>query len=252
MPTQYNSNATKDIARLVCEELGVGFKELPIEDAFTREVEAAQAMLPTGKTLDRLTIQNIQARIRGMRMWNWSNSARGLWLQTGNMSEKAVGYTTIGGDLMGGYALLGNMPKTVVNGLLAYLQTRYGWQSLKLLLQTAASAELAEDQEDERDLMPFAVLDACFELFAGEKLLPDEMYARLRARFTDDDLRALHPAYTDGMLRQWMERFLNLFMHSIYKWVQAPQAVHLYPLDLDRERALQLPVIQSQEWLKIS
>ena len=53
-----------------------------------------------------MTRQNIQARIRGLRMWSLSNSLRGLWIQTSNMSEKAVGYTTIGGDMMGSYSRL--------------------------------------------------------------------------------------------------------------------------------------------------
>ena len=55
------------------------------------------------------------------RMWNWANSAGGLFLQTSNMSEKAVGYTTIGGDMEGALAVIANVPKTVVNYLLDYL-----------------------------------------------------------------------------------------------------------------------------------
>ena len=62
--------------------------------------------------------QNIQARIRGQRMWNWANSSGALFLQTGDMSEKAVGYTTIGGDLEGALSVIANVPKTVVNALL--------------------------------------------------------------------------------------------------------------------------------------
>ena len=57
--------------------------------------------------------------------------------------------------------------------------------------------------------------------------------------------------YRPGMLKDWVKRFCRLFVGSIFKWVQAPQAVHLGVLDLDRERALQLPVVQSPEWLSI-
>ena len=60
-------------------------------------------------------------------MWNWSNSSGGLFLQTGNMSEKAVGYTTIGGDLMGALGVLANVPKTVVMYLLDYLHEKTGY-----------------------------------------------------------------------------------------------------------------------------
>ena len=68
---------------------------LSIEEAFEREVEATKKMLHPGEELTALTVQNIQARLRAERMWNWSNAVSGLFLQTGNMSEKAAGYTTI-------------------------------------------------------------------------------------------------------------------------------------------------------------
>ena len=63
---------------------------------------------------DGLTQQNVQARIRAARMWNWANSAGALFLQSGDMTERAVGYTTIGGDLEGGLSVIANLPKTVV------------------------------------------------------------------------------------------------------------------------------------------
>ena len=208
-------------------------------------------MLGPDRDVTELTKQNIQARLRAIRMWNWANSARAMWLQTGNMSEKAVGYTTVGGDLMGAYSLIGNLPKTTIIALLHDLQSKLKFNSLQTLLATKASAELAFDQEDERDLMPFPVLDACFALFAGEKLLPVDVYRKIRARFTDEELKAMAPDYKPEMLKAWVKRFVVMFIKSIFKWVQAPQAVHLLPLDLDRERAMQLPVVQSLEWLKL-
>jgi len=252
MPTRFNSEATKSIASSLADELGVSFKELPIEEAFVRECEAARAMLRPDEELTPLTIQNIQARVRAARMWNWANTAHGLWLQTGNMSEKAVGYTTIGGDLSGGYSLLGNVPKTLVVELLRYIGEKYRIASIGALLSTRASAELAESQDDEDDLMPFPVLDACFALFVGEKLSPKEMYRVLRAMWTDEELRVLAPMYEPGMLKEWVKKFVRMFVRSVFKWVQAPEAVHLGSLDLDRERALQVPVVHSIEWLQKS
>ncbi|HXV60924.1 MAG TPA: NAD(+) synthase [Vicinamibacteria bacterium] len=251
MPTRFNSPTTRAISTKLCAALGVSFREVPIEDAFEREVEAAQAMLGPSEELPALTRQNIQARIRAQRMWNWANATRALWIQTGNMSEKAVGYTTIGGDLMGAYSLLGNLPKTIVIRLLGYLRKKHDIEVLDELLETKASAELAENQEDEKDLMPFPVLDACFALFAGEKLMPVELYSALRATWTDEELKRMRPDYRPGMLKDWVKRFCGLFIGSIFKWVQAPQSVHLGNLDLDRERALQLPAVQSREWLDL-
>ena len=251
MPTRFNTETTKDVSRKICDELGVSFKEVPIEEAFERELEATRNMLEPGQELTALTRQNIQARLRGTRMWNWSNSASGMWLQTGNMSERAVGYTTVGGDLMGAYSLIGNLPKTMVIVLLDHLGKKYQIATIEDLLVTKASAELADDQEDERDLMPFPVLDACFALFADEKLMPADLYRAVRAMWTDEELRGMRPDYREGMLKEWVKRFVRLFVGSIFKWVQAPQTVHLGSLDLDRERALQLPVVQSVEWLNI-
>jgi NAD+ synthase (glutamine-hydrolysing) len=172
-------------------------------------------------------------------MWNWANAADGLFLQTSDMSEKAVGYTTIGGDLEGALSVIANVPKTVVIALLERLHARFGFDGIGLTLKTAAGPELAARQSAEAELMPFPILDACLNLYAGEKLAPDEITAALPSLFPD-----VEPA----RLREYSERFVQLFTRSIYKWVLAPLALHVGSLDLDRERALQLPVVQRNEW----
>jgi NAD+ synthase (glutamine-hydrolysing) len=159
------------------------------------------------------------------------------------MSERAVGYTTIGGDLEGALGVLANVPKTVVMALLAYLQDQTGLEGIGLVLARPAGPELAPDQEGEQELMPFPALDACFHLFAAEKLLPEEV---------EETLVVMFPAYTREQLRTWIERFTRLFLGSIYKWVQAPISLHIGNLDLDRERALQLPVVQDREWAAVT
>jgi NAD+ synthase (glutamine-hydrolysing) len=97
--------------------------------------------------------------------------------------------------------------------------------------------------------MPFAVLDTCYALFACEKMSPSEVLRVVRTMWSDEELAAMHAGYRPGLLDEWVRRFVRLFRASIFKWVQAPQTVHLGGLDLDRERALQLPVVQSPEWL---
>ena len=87
--------------------------------------------------------------------------------------------------------------------------------------------------------MPFPVLDACLHLYAGEKMSPDEM---ARA------LASVCPDYAPAQLAACADRFARLFTQSIYKWVQSPLALHVGSLDLDRERALQMPVVQRTEW----
>jgi NAD+ synthase (glutamine-hydrolysing) len=238
MPTRFSSDGTRDAAATIAKELGVAFTVVSIDEAFEREMEAAKTMLG-GQALTPVTLQNIQARLRAQRMWNWANSSGGLFLQTGNMSEKAVGYTTVGGDLMGALAVIANVPKTVVMYLLDYLYEKHGYEGIKRVVARPAGPELAHNQVGEDELMPFVVLDACFHLFAGEKLSPAEVRHALGAIFPDIAGTAL-----DG----WVSKFVRLFTQSIYKWVQSPLSLHVGNLDLDRERALQLPVVTQNEW----
>jgi NAD+ synthase (glutamine-hydrolysing) len=238
MPSRHSGGDTRQAAVVLAEELGVELKTIPIDEATDREIEATVAMLGGG-TPSELTRQNIQARIRGQRMWNWANSSGALFLQTGDMSEKAVGYTTIGGDLEGSLSVIANVPKTVVIALLERIETRFGFKGVSATLHTDPGPELADKQVAEHELMPFPVLDACLHLYAGEKMSPDEVAAALKTLFPD---------YKADQLAQWAERFTRLFSQSIYKWVQSPMSLHVGSLDLDRERALQMPIVQRNEW----
>lgn len=240
MPTRFSSGGTRAAAERTAADLGASFTVLPIEDAFDRELEATRAMLGKGgPPPTALTEQNVQARIRGTRMWNWANTSQGLFLQTGNMSEKAVGYTTVGGDLEGALSVIANLPKTVVVALIDRLHRRFGYEGIRLTLGTVAGPELAHNQSGESELMPFEVLDSCLHLYGSEKLAPDEVARALTSIFPERD-----PAE----LAAWADKFTKLFSRSIFKWVQSPLAVHVGSLDLDRERALQLPVVQRAEW----
>jgi NAD+ synthase (glutamine-hydrolysing) len=239
MPTRYSSAETCAAAEQVARDLDAPLAVVSIDDAFERELSAVEKMLQPGETLTALARQNVQARVRAERMWTWANSAGGLFLQTSNMSEKAVGYVTIGGDGEGALSVIANVPKTVVNYLLDWLYDTTKAEGIRLTLLKPASAELAEDQEDERELMPFEVLDACFALFAGEKMSRPEVALAMRAIF---------PEHAADKLDDWVARFVRLFGASIYKWVQAPISLHVGNLDLERERALQLPVVRRDEW----
>jgi NAD+ synthase (glutamine-hydrolysing) len=240
MPTRFSSDGTRDAAARIAADLGASFQVLPIEEAFKRELDATRVMLGEGGPAPTaITQQNVQARIRGQRMWNWANSSGALFLQTGNMSEKALGYTTVGGDLEGAFSVIANLPKTVVIALIERLYRRFGFEGIRLTLSTTAGPELAENQSGEEELMPFEVLDACLYLYGAEKLATDEVATALPSLF---------PTRDPAQLRAWAQKFSRLFTQSIFKWVQSPLAIHLGSLDLDRERALQLPVVQRTQW----
>jgi NAD+ synthase (glutamine-hydrolysing) len=238
MPSRYSGEATRGAAAELARELGVPLRVVPIDEAFDREVAATREMLGEEEPTE-VTRQNVQARLRALRMWNWANSSGALFLQTGDMSEKAVGYTTIGGDLEGALSVIANVPKTVVGALLERFLERFGFAGIRRTLETAPGPELTEAQAAEEELMPFPVLDACLYLYAGEKLSPPEVAVALRTLFPD---------LAADRLAAWAGRFAGLFTRSIFKWVQSPLALHVGALDLDRERALQLPVVQRNEW----
>lgn len=239
MPSRHSQAATRTAAHTLATELGVELRTVPIDEAFDREIEATRAMLREGEAITELTRQNVQARIRAQRMWNWANSSGALFLQTSDMSEKAVGYTTIGGDLEGALSVIANVPKTVVNALLERLSRRFGFRGIALTLATSPGPELADSQAAEHELMPFPVLDACLHLYAAEKMSSSEV---------EQALRGLFPDATPAQAHEWATRFAALFTQSIYKWVQSPLSLHVGSLDLDRERALQMPVVQKREW----
>jgi NAD+ synthase (glutamine-hydrolysing) len=240
MPSRHSQAETRSAAHLLADELGVELRVVPIDQAYDRELQVTREMLKGAEPSD-LTKQNIQARLRAQRMWNWTNTSGALFLQTGDMSEKAVGYTTIGGDLEGALSVIANVPKTVVIALLERLERRFRFQGIAATLATEPGPELADKQTAEAELMPFPVLDACLHLYASEKMSPDEMTAAL----TD-----LFPDITESQARAWATRFTQLFTTSIYKWVQSPLSLHVGSLDLERERALQMPVVQKTEWTK--
>jgi NAD+ synthase (glutamine-hydrolysing) len=239
LPSRYSSPETRAAAEQTARDLDAPLSVVSIDEAFERELGAVERMLQPGEALSRMARQNIQARVRSARMWTWANSAAGLFLQTSNMSEKAVGYVTIGGDGEGALSVIANVPKTVVNYVIDWLYETTKWEGIRLTLLKPATAELADDQEDERDLMPFPVLDACFALFVGEKMTMAEVTQALETMFPDHQPR---------QLEQWGARFATLFSESIYKWVQAPISLHVGNLDLERERALQLPVVSRRQW----
>lgn len=250
LPTKFNKNVTRNIAREFSQQLGVHFEEHSIQEEYERDLETLKQMLP-GVPISKVIRGNMQSRIRGKRLMNLSNILKALLTNNGNESERAVGYTTLGGDHLGGKSVLSNMPKTYIYGLARHFMKKYNLTMIEALLKTKASSELEEGVEDEIDLMPFDVMDTIMEVFVGKREDATTVYNTLRAKFTDSYLRQLSPNYEPGMLKTWTNRWLRLFFGNVFKWVTAPEGIHIGPVDLDRERALQIPTTTSLEWLEL-
>jgi len=233
-----SSTAGHDAARALAEELHIPFRVVAIHEEVDIAFSKAVEIMESKKKVRPITRQNLQARIRGDIMLNWANNVDGLVLVTTNMSEVAVGYSTAGGDNQGAYSPLANMPKTLVSRLLAYLEERDGLQSLKKVLALKPSAELAPDQTDEDELMPYPVLDEIIHLHIGKRLSLSLCWRMLAEKFPD------HGPET---LREWIARFGKRFAASQWKRNQHPVAPKVLDYDLDAKSGIALPVLHRMQ-----
>jgi NAD+ synthase (glutamine-hydrolysing) len=169
MPSRYSSSHSREDAEELARNLGIGFREISIEPmhaAFLAELERA-----TGKPLGDLAEQNVQARIRGQILMAISNDTGGLVLSTGNKSELAVGYCTLYGDMAGGLAVIGDLPKTLVYRVARAANARAGRALVpERTFTKPPSAELRPGQTDQDTLPPYDVLDDVLEAYLAERL----------------------------------------------------------------------------------
>ncbi len=216
MPSRYSSEGTRGDARRLGESLGIDFREIEIEpvvEAFTGTLAEAFA----GREPD-LTEENLQARIRGTLLMALSNKFGWLVVATGNKSELSVGYSTLYGDLAGGFALLKDVYKTDVFRLAKWLNERAGRELIpQSIIERAPSAELRADQLDEDSLPPYPKLDEVLEAYVE--------LDRSREELSED-----------GFDPEVVERALAMIDRAEYKRRQAPPGVKLRPKAFGRDR----------------
>ncbi len=201
MPSRFSSEDTRDDAREVSNNLGVDFREIPIETVVAAFHEALHS-------LDGLAAENLQARIRGTMLMALSNAHGWLVVATGNKSEMAVGYATLYGDMVGGYALLKDVFKTDVFRLARHLNERAGRELIPVTtIERPPSAELRADQRDDQSLPPYALLDPVLEALIELDRSREELLAE----------------FDPGTV----ERALALVDRAEYKRRQAPPGVKL-------------------------
>ena len=175
MPSEFSSEATYSDAISLAESLGVELLELPIGDLLE---DYRELLAPTfdGRPAD-LTEENLQARIRGNLLMALSNKFGWLVLTTGNKSEMAVGYSTLYGDSAGGFAVIKDVPKTLVYRLCELRNLRNDAAIPESILTRAPSAELRADQTDEDSLPPYEILDPLLEGYVEQDLGAEQLIA---------------------------------------------------------------------------
>jgi len=162
MPSRYSSEGSRDDAGALAERLGIDLKTVAIEEA---HVAFASMLAPLlGREPFGLTDENLQSRLRGVLLMAMSNAKGWIVLTTGNKSEMATGYSTLYGDSAGGFAVIKDVPKTLVYELCRYRNTQAVLNGLPgpipdSVLDKAPSAELRPDQRDDQSLPPYEELD---------------------------------------------------------------------------------------------
>jgi NAD+ synthase (glutamine-hydrolysing) len=218
MPSRYSSGGSVTDADALVANLGIRSMTVPIEGAHAAFLDMLAE--PFEGTQSGLAEENLQARVRGTILMTVSNKFGWLVLTTGNKSEMATGYSTLYGDMAGGFAVIKDVPKMLVYAIARDCNDRAGRPWIpEAILEKPPSAELRPDQLDSDSLPDYAVLDPIVEGYVED----DESAAELVARG--------HDAET-------VRRVARLVDHNEYKRRQAPPGVRVSPKAFGKDRRL--------------
>jgi NAD+ synthase (glutamine-hydrolysing) len=236
MPSRFSSSGSVDDSVVLCRNLGITLHEHPIRelvDGYARQFEAS-----FGQPLQGLPLENLQARIRGTTLMEYSNAFGHLLLTTGNKSEISVGYCTLYGDTNGGLGLLGDLYKTEVFELSRHINASAGRELIpQAIIAKPPSAELAPDQKDEDSLPPYAVLDEILKYAIEGRHLSSAEYTA-----AESFVRELQ-GQPGGV--QLVERVKRMIFRSEYKRRQAPPILRVRPRAFGTGR--QMPIAAHYE-----
>jgi NAD+ synthase (glutamine-hydrolysing) len=176
MPSRYSSEGSRTDAAILASNLGVDMQTISIEPAFSAYLDMTAESF-AGKAAD-LTEENLQSRVRGTTLMALSNKFGWMVLTTGNKSELAVGYFTLYGDSVGGYAVIKDLLKTTVYELCRFVNSRAGREIIpEAVITKPPSAELRPDQRDDQSLPAYEVLDPILELYVEQDRTAAEIIA---------------------------------------------------------------------------
>ena len=221
MPSMYSSQGSVIDAVKLSENLKIKLIKIPIKDIFNVFMNDLSDLIPSDS--QGVAKENLQSRIRGNLVMALSNEFGWLALTTGNKSEMAVGYATIYGDMAGGYAVIKDVPKTMVFKLSKYRNIIEKSSIIPSeIISKPPSAELRPDQKDEDTLPPYDLLDIILKAYVEDDL---DYYGILRLGFDDEIVRDV----------------INLVDKSEYKRRQSPPGIKITPKNFGRDR--RLPIV---------
>jgi len=227
MPSRYSSEGSRSDAQELAANLGIRLLTIPIEEAFSAYLNMLSEEF--AGTEPGVAEENLQARVRGNILMGLSNKFGWLVLPTGNKSEMATGYSTLYGDMAGGYAVIKDVPKTLVYKLAEYRNARDGQPVIpRASITKPPSAELRPNQVDQETLPPYEVLDPILQAYVEE----DKSLA---------DILAM------GFEEETVRRVIRLVDSNEYKRRQASPGVKITPRAFGRDR--RLPIANRyREW----
>jgi NAD+ synthase (glutamine-hydrolysing) len=218
MPSQYSSEGSRTDAAELAGKLGVELKTIPISEIFDQSVQTLAPVF-AGRPAD-LAEENLQARVRGNLLMALSNKFGWMVLTTGNKSEMATGYSTLYGDMAGGFAVLKDVPKTLVYELCRWRNAQQGDALISNAVMTKPpSAELRPDQKDQDSLPPYEVLDPILEKYVEDDWSIEEI---IEAGFDEETVR----------------RVVTLVDRAEYKRRQSPPGVKITARAFGKDRRL--------------
>jgi NAD+ synthase (glutamine-hydrolysing) len=218
MPSKFNSPETKADAEKVARNLGIGFLSIsidPILEQFNQSLESAP-----GWNSEGVAYENLQARIRGATLMSLSNQYGALVLTSSNKSETAVGYATLYGDTAGGFAVIKDVPKTVVYKLAEYINKTAGREVIPAsVLSRAPSAELKAGQKDSDSLPDYDLLDEILKGYVEEDKSAGELIEA-------------------GLPGEAVHRVIRMVDRNEYKRRQSPPGIKITPKAFGKDRRL--------------
>ncbi len=218
MPSVYSSKESFEDAKALAKNLGIEFLKIPITDIFQAYLKTVSPFFK--KLKPDVTEENIQARIRGNILMALSNKFGWLVLTTGNKSEMSVGYCTLYGDMAGGFAVLKDVPKTLVYELAEYRNRIEGKEIIpRRIFEKPPSAELRPNQKDEDSLPPYHILDPILKAYVEEDKGVDE----IKNMGFDEDL---------------IKEVIQMVDRNEYKRRQSPPGIKITQRALGKDRRL--------------
>ncbi|MGH7890356.1 MAG: NAD+ synthase, partial [Thermodesulfobacteriota bacterium] len=226
MPSKYSSQGSITDAEVISKNLGIELLNVSIEKAFDTYLDVVSQLFQEKK--QDVTEENLQARIRGNILMALSNKFGWLVLTTGNKSEMSVGYCSLYGDMAGGFAVIKDVPKTLVYRLAEFFNKSKGKEVIpKSVLQKPPSAELRPDQKDTDSLPPYDILDPILKAYVEDDLSVEEITAL-------------------GFQENLVKRVISMVDLNEYKRRQAPPGIKITSRAFGKDRRFPITNLYSE------